>query len=310
MGKLGVLLRLAKSPHKLMYVVLTKMQLKRLPDEYYLKLLYGLRFRKRINLDMPITYNEKLQWLKLHDRNPEYVVDVDKYAVRSKIGRIISSDLLIPILGVYDSTEQIQTETLPSKFVLKCTHGTHCSIVCKNKDHFDFEKAKKQLSVWLKHNYYYDSREWPYKKVVPRILVEEYIADKNDELIDYKFMCFNGKVKLILVHQDINNEKGRHTLDVYTPDWSLTEIEWGGPRSGKVLPRPNKLEECILISEKLAEGRIHVRVDLYIVIDRIYFGELTYYTAGGFKPFKRWDDDVLLGSWISLGRGTRKNEGN
>lgn len=300
MGRTSTILALLKSPRKFLYVFLEKNNFAFLPDKTYLKVLYKLRFQKTLNLDAPNSYNEKLQWLKLNDRNPEYVKDVDKYEVRKKIRVLFSDDLLIPLIGVYESVEMIDFNNLPDRFVIKCTHGTHCSIICKDKCCFDVNSARKKIHSWMNHNYYYDSREWPYKNVSPKIIVEEYIEDARGELIDYKFMCFDGKVKLILVHQDINNEKGKHTLDLYTPDWELTDIEWGIPRSGKSIPRPELLDDCIRISEKLSEGKPHVRVDLYIVDNRVLFGELTYYTAAGFKPFKNYEDDLMLGSWIDI----------
>ena len=271
-----------------------------IPTKMYLRILYYLRFGRRLNLKNPKSFNEKLQWLKINDRRTEYIEDVDKYLVREKVERMFSTSILVPIEGIYLSPDDIHFATLPDRFVLKCTHGSHCSIICKDKKSFDWNKSKEQLAKWQKHNYYYDAREWPYKKVIPRIMVEDYISDKNGDLIDYKFLCFDGKVKLILVHQDIKNEKGRHTLDLYTPDWQLTDIEWGIPRSGSPIPKPGVLDKCIIISEKLSEGRPHVRVDLYIVDNHIFFGELTYYTAAGFKPFKNYDDDLRLGSWINL----------
>ena len=289
-----------KSPSRFLYVLLEKSGCKILTDRAYVKLQYRLRFHNRLDLENPKSYNEKLQWLKIYDRNPEYTVDVDKYAVREKIQEAISADFLVPLIGLYKSADCIDIDSLPDRFVIKCTHGTHCSIVCKDKSHFNWDNAKERLSKWLKHNYYYDAREWPYKSVKPRIIVEKYIEDSNGELIDYKFMCFDGKVKLILVHQDINNERGKHTLDLYTPDWQLTDIEWGIPRSGKTIPKPERLDEGIRIAEKLSEGKPHVRVDLYIVDNHVFFGELTYYTAAGFKPFKNYEDDLQLGSWINI----------
>ena len=271
-----------------------------MPSKLYLGLLYRLRFKRKLNWSDPKTYNEKLQYMKVNCRDETMTQDVDKYAVREKVGDKVGATILIPIIAVYNTVDEIDFAELPDQFVLKCTHGTHCSIICKDKSCFDVESARKKIKSWMNHNYYYDSREWPYKNVKPRILIEKYIKDAAGELIDYKFMCFDGKVKLILVHQDINNEKGKHTLDLYTPDWELTDIEWGIPRSGKPIPKPELLDECIRISEILSKGKPHVRVDLYIVDNKVLFGELTYYTAAGFKPFRNYEDDLMLGSWINI----------
>jgi hypothetical protein len=292
------IIKLIREPNTFFFVLISKGNSKWMPDPLYLKLLYRLRFHSKLNLKKPETYNEKLQWLKLHDKNEEYCIDVDKFEVRNKIAALLGEEYLVPLLKVYNKPDEINVDELPEQFVLKCTHGTHCSVVCKNKENLDVKKTKKELGKWLQHNYFYDAREWPYKEIKPRIIAEKYISDKNDELIDYKFMCFQGKVKLILVHQDISNDNGKHTLDIYTPDWKKTDIEWGISRSEKILPKPNSLEKCIEISEILSKHATHVRVDLYIVDEKIYFGELTYYTAAGLKPFKRVEDDLLLGSWI------------
>lgn len=288
-------------PGKFFFAVFSRGPFKRLDDEKYLKLLYFARFGRRLNLNAPQSYNEKLQWLKLNDRNFDYIADVDKFAVRDKIEHIFpEKHILVPLIGVYDSFDDIDFRRLPNSFVLKCTHGTHCSIICKDKNYFDVERARVLMSEWLSKNYYYDAREWPYRDVPPRIICEQFLQDSQGSLVDYKFMCFDGKVKIILVHQDINNVTGHHTLDLYTPTWEKTDIEWGVPNSNSLLSRPSKLDECIAICETLSAGRKHVRVDLFIVDDAIYFGELTYYTAAGFKPFKRYADDLKLGSWIVL----------
>lgn len=287
----------------LLFVAVSRFCSHILPTKLYLDILFFLRFGERINWKAPQTYNEKIQALKYSEQDISLQTDVDKYEVRQKIRELIGEEYLVPIYGVFEKPEEIHYEALPNSFVLKCTHGTHCSIVCRNKERLDILGTNKKLSKWLKHNYYYDAREWPYKNIKPRIICERLLGSENEALVDYKFMCFDGKVKLILVHQDINNEKGKHTLDIYTPEWELTEIEWGIPRMGRPIPKPERMDECINISERLSAGRPHVRVDLYIVDNRIYFGELTYYTAAGFKPFKNKEDDYLLGSWIHLEKG-------
>lgn len=300
MKRIGTFIKLVKDPKKLFFVLLFKMKLRLISDTRYLKWLYYLRFNEKLCLDFPRSYNEKLQWMKIHDHNPQHCINVDKYEVRKMISSLIGNQYLIPLLGVYDDVEQILWDDLPNKFVIKCTHGSHCSIICKNKELLNIGFVKTQLKKWLAHNYYWDAREWPYKNIRPRIIIEQYISDKDDELIDYKFMCFSGEVKLILVHQNITNTSGKHTLDIFTPEWNNTRIEWGIPNSTNNIERPRLLSECIHIAEALSKDEAHVRVDLYIVDEHIYFGELTYYTAGGFKPFDRKADDLMIGEWLDL----------
>ena len=285
-----------------LFVAISKFGSRWMPTTVYIKLLFYCRFRYKLNLLSPKTFNEKLQWLKIYDKNPEYIDDVDKFAVREKVKNTIGEKYLIPLIDYYIHPEDIDYNRLPEQFVLKCTHGTHCSIICKDKSKLNIQETNNMLRKWLKHNYYYDAREWPYREVKPRIICEEYIAnDKEGEnFIDYKFLCFNGNVKLVMVHQDINNVNRSHTLDIYTPYWEKTKIKWGIPNSPNILPKPECLEECLHICRILSQKRPHVRVDLYIVKNKIYFGELTYYSAAGFKPFDNFADDRMLGELINI----------
>lgn len=268
-----------------------------IPDALYLKIIYRAETGKRLDLKHPKTYNEKLQWLKLHDRKPEYPRYVDKYEVRKHIADRIGEDYLIPLIGLFESVEEIPWEELPNSFVLKCTHGSGSNIICPDKRNLDIENAKKKLRKWMNHSWYWFGREWPYKHIKPRIICEEYISDKDITPDDYKVLCFNGKARLIEVHID---RHGDHRQDIYDTEWRKTDILWGFPNSDSAVNKPSQFEKMIAFSERLAEGIIHLRVDWYSVYERLYFSEMTFYDGSGFAVFEREEDDLLLGGWINL----------
>ena len=269
-----------------------------IPDALYLKIIYRAETGKRLDLKHPKTYNEKLQWIKLHDRKPEYPSYVDKYEVRRHIADRIGEDYLIPLIGLYESVEDIPWEELPNSFVLKCTHGSGSNIICPDKRDLDIENAKKKLRKWMNHSWYWFGREWPYKHIKPRIICEEYISDKDITPDDYKVLCFNGKAKLIEVHID---RYGDHRQDYYDTEWGKTEIEQVGlPNSDMLIKKPENLEKMLVLSENLSKSIAHVRIDWYVINERLYFGEITFFDGSGFTPFQREKDDLLLGSWINL----------
>lgn len=296
---LVIIKRYLKSPRKLIRALGDRGFLNWLPDKPYLKLVYWGETKKRLNLKTPITFNEKLQWLKLYDRKPEYTRYVDKFEVRSFIAETIGEDYLIPLLGIYTSVDEIQWDKLPNSFVLKCTHGSGCNIICKDKNELDIEKAKIKLNKWLKKSWFWFGREWPYKDVKPRIICEKFISDTDSDLppTDYKVLCFNGKAKLIEVHID---RFGQHKQDFYTTEWEKTSISQGFPVSDLLIDKPIVLEKMLSLSEILAKNTSHVRIDWYIVKNKLFFGEITFYDGSGFTPFDDVNDDILLGSWIKL----------
>ncbi|OJF91870.1 glycosyl transferase [Alkalibacterium sp. 20] len=252
---------------------------------------------EKLDLEAPKTYNEKIQWLKLYDRKEAYTQQVDKYEVRAYISEKIGSDYLVPIHGVYDSVEEIDWSNLPEKFVLKATHGSRSNVICDNKEKLDVEKAKKNLNKWMKRNWYWYGRAYPYKNIKPRIICEEFL---QDNITDYKFMCFNGEPKQIQVHRDRHNDLASKTLDFYDMNWNLTDISRPNEKSGPKTEKPKRFDEMVAIAKTLSAGDIHVRVDLYEVGGKIFFGEKTFYSSSGFAPFTEKKDDYLLGSWISL----------
>lgn len=294
-------LRYLKSPLKLIRALGKRGWFNWIPDRQYLKLVYWGETGKRLNIENPVTYNEKLQWLKLNDRNPDYCKYVDKYEVRSYIKEAIGEEYLIPILGLYNKVEEIDWASLPQRFVLKCTHGSGSNIICYDKSSLDREKAIQNLNQWMGKSWFWFGREWPYKNIKPRIICEQFISEGNKAPEDYKVMCFNGIPKLIQVH--FNRFSGVHEVDNYDINWEKTGISQscsGLPNSQTVIPKPYLFEQMIGLSQILAKNKYHVRIDWYIVEDKLYFGEITFYDASGFAAYDNEEDDYLLGSWIDI----------
>lgn len=268
-----------------------------LPDKLYLSLLFYHHFHRWMDWKNPKTFNEKLQWLKLHDRKPEYTRMVDKYLVRDYIKETIGEQYLIPLLGHYEKFDDIDFGQLPNQFVLKCNHGSHCSMICRDKDSFNKDEARKNFNRWLKKNYFWVYREYPYKNVHPSIVCEKFMSNDGSVPEDYKIFCFNGVPQLIRV------DLGRFvncTYTFYTLEWKRSEIR-NGPSSIEDTPRPVCLDEMLLLSSKLSKGIKHLRVDWYVVGGRLYFGELTFYNAGGFDTdFPSYEDDLKCGKFLLL----------
>jgi hypothetical protein len=268
-------------------------------DDKYLQIKFRLRMGKKLDLQNPITFNEKLQWLKLYDRNPSYTQMVDKYEVRKYISRLIGNDYLIPLLGVYDKFDEINFDELPSQFVLKCTHDSGGSVICTDKAKFDIKKAKKKINKFLKRNFYYQGREWCYKNVKPRIICEKYMVDESGtELKDYKFMCFNGKAKCLFVC--LNRNLGGLNVDFYDMNWNRMPFERHYPSSNKIIKKPINFNMMVAFAEKISKDMPFARIDFYEVNGRLYFGEITFYPGNGFEEFSPEVYDELLGDWISL----------
>ena len=272
-------------------------------DENYVKWKYYLNFRKKLHLDNPQTYNEKLQWLKLHDKHDEYTQMVDKYEAKKYVASIIGEEYLIPTYGVYNSFEEIDFASLPQQFVLKCTHNSGGVFVCKDKAVFDIKGARKQVNKWLKKNPYWKNREYPYKNVKPRIIIEQYMEDESGyELKDYKFFCFDGKAKYIFVASDRGKDDEETKFDFYDIEWNLLPFTNGHPNSNKKMKKPENYDKMVDISERLSKGIPHVRVDLYNINGRIYFGELTFFHWSGLVPFVPPKWDVIFGDSLVLPR--------
>ena len=272
---------------------------KYIPDKTYLKLLYETRIGKKLNLKNPITFDEKLQWLKLYDRKDEYTVWADKYEVRNYVAEKLGEQYLIPLLGVWNSTDELKLDDLPEQFVLKCTHDSASVCICTNKKNFDWNAAMDKLQKSLNQNYYWHSREWPYKNITPRIIAEAYMTDESGtELKDYKIYTFGGEPYLIQVDFDRFHN---HRRNLYTTEWEYIDetIEYSKDPNVKIA-KPEHLEEMLECSRKLAVGTISLRTDFYSINGKIYFGEITFYQEAGFAHFEHEEFAKKLGDQIKL----------
>lgn len=270
-----------------------------LPDKVYIQIYYFLKFKHFCDFKNPKTFNEKLQWLKLNDRQEMYTTLVDKYEVKKYVSNIIGEEYIIPTIGIYNNFDEINFNKLPNQFVIKCTHDSEGVVVCKDKKNFRVQEAKEKIEKCLKYNFYYIGREYPYKNIKPRILIEEYMEDPRDgELKDYKFFCFDGEPKAMFIASD--RVKGETKFDYYDLKFNNLGIVQHYPNSTKKIRKPQNFEKMIELSKILSKGLPHVRVDFYEVNAQIYFGELTFYHFSGFQPFipDKWD--TIFGEWLKL----------
>lgn len=299
MSAVKTALKLLKTPGKMITPLAQRGFFDWMSDEAFLKLRFRAEMGYKLNLEHPSTYNEKLQWLKLHDRNPDYGKMVDKYRVKEYVASQIGEEYVIPLLGVYDRFEEIDFDALPQQFVLKCTHDSGSFYICRDKSHLDRQRAEKILKRGLKRKPTRYAREWPYSLVQPRIIAEQYMEDENHEdLTDYKIFTFHGKAKLILLNYGKMGER-RHYL--YSADWEFLDAS---PRcrdvSQQIVPRPENLNLMMELAEKLSQNIPHVRVDFYSVESKVYFGEMTFYHRGGFGKFPPEEMGKQLGDMLVL----------
>lgn len=268
------------------------------PDVLFLKIIYHHAHGEKLNLRNPQTFNEKLQWLKLFDRNPEYTKMVDKYEVKDYVASIIGKQYIIPTLAVYNSVEEIDFDSLPNQFVLKCTHDSGGVIICKDKSTLNQQEAIEKLRESLNQNFFFQNREWPYKNVKPRIIAEKYMEDVDGELKDYKVFTFNGEPKLIEI--DYNRFKG-HLRNLYNVNWKRLDVTIQYPTdNNRDFVKPMVLDQLLDLSRKLSKGIPHVRTDFYIINDKIYFGELTFYHGSGLEKMAPKSFDLEMGNWLKL----------
>lgn len=272
-----------------------------LSDKVYLNIIYRACFRKPIKWEKPQTYNEKLQWLKLYDRNPLYTTLVDKYEAKKYVAERIGEEYVIPTLGIWEHFDEIDFDTLPNQFVLKCTHDSGGLVIVTDKAKLDNEMARKKIEASMKVNYYWNSREWPYKNVKPRIIAEKYMIDNNGDLKDFKFFCFNGKVHYLFIASDRNTPGEEVKFDYFDCEFNrLPMRQEAHPNSTYDIPKPENFELMIHLAEKLSSGMPQARMDFYDINGQIYFGEYTFFHHGGFVPFipekydYEWGNKLLL----------------
>lgn len=271
------------------------------PDALFLKLKFYLMMGKNLNLKNPKTFSEKLQWLKLYNRKPIHTTMVDKIAAKEYVEKVIGKEHIIPTIATYNSVEEIDWEALPNQFVIKCTHDSGGIVVCKDKSKLDIEKARKTLRDGLKRNYYHTYREWPYRNVPRRLICEEYMVDESGyELKDYKWFCFDGEPKAMFIATDRSNKNEEVKFDFFDTDFIHLPFKNGHPLATKPIAKPAGFEKMKEIAAILSKGEPHVRVDLYDVNGKIYFGELTFFHFSGLMPFEPEEWDYEFGRWIKL----------
>ena len=313
------------SPNIVILAMMNAGFFKWLSDKSYLKLKYRLNLGKKLNLNNPITYNEKIQWLKLNDRNNQYTLMVDKIEAKKIVAKVIGKEYLIPTIGEFNTFDEIDFSKLPNKFVIKCTHDSGGLIICRDKNKFDCNKARKIINKKMRKNYYYLSREWPYKNIKPRIIIEEYMDISNSDvtitkdkriitaeslqekvgLLDYKFMCFDGDVKFLFLDIGVIGKGTHHAKEyyrnVYDADFNLMSFRETRDNYPIKIKKPKNYDEMLKIARKLSANYPHLRVDLYNIDGKIYFGEMTLYHGSGLSNiFIPEIYDEKIGEYINL----------
>lgn len=272
-----------------------------LPDKCFLKNKFRILMGYKLDLKHPKTYSEKLQWMKLYNRRPEYTMMVDKVKVKEYVSKIIGDEYIIPTLGVWKDPDDIDFTALPNRFVLKCNHNSGTGMyICKDKSKMDVEKVKADLRIGLKENYYIKNREWPYKNVERRILAEAYMEDEFGELRDYKWFCFDGEVKGLFIASD--RSKGEHAVrfDFFDENYNHLPFTNGHPNALSIPKKPVAFDEMKRLAAQLSKGLPHVRIDFYEVNGHAYFGEMTFFHWSGLTPFEPIDWDYKFGEWLKL----------
>ena len=267
-----------------------------IPDILFVKFKFYRNFGYQLNLKSPRTFNEKLNWLRLYDKHENWNVCADKFLVREFVKERIGEQYLIPLLGVYERGEQINFDDLPKAFVLKANHGSGWNIICMDKDQLDRQVTIGILNKYLHQNYYLIGREIQYKKISPKIVCEKFIGTNGVVPEDYKFFCFHGVPHFIQIDE---NRQSRHTRVIYDTNWNLLPIEYGYPK-GEQRERPERLEEMLKIVSELSKNEIFARIDLYVVNQQIYFGEITFTPGNAIEKFIPSSIDLEWGNLIHL----------
>lgn len=280
-----------------------------IPDKLYIKLLYFLYHKQRLNLENPKTWCEKQQWLKLYGYRPIYKTLMDKYAVKEYVANLIGEKYIIPLIGVYDNFDSIDFENLPEKFVIKCNHDSGSFLIVEDKNKLDVTKARKFFNKRLKRNYFYLGRDIQYKYIEPKIIIEQYMKDENqiyNRLDDYKFCCFNGVPKIIYVCSGSGKNRRQ---DYYDMNFNHLPIKRHYPNSSELCRKPRCFDEMKEIVHKLCGDFPFMRVDLYEINGKVYFGEYTLINDGGLYPCEPFEWEQKIGDWIDLSKEKNtKNE--
>lgn len=293
-------IKAVKNPRRSSYRFLCSMPCFDWNDKLHVKNAWHSRMTYKLNLKSPKSYNEKLQWLKLYDHNPLYTTMVDKYAVKEYVANIIGEEYIIPTLGVWESFDDIDFHALPAQFVLKCTHDSGGLVICKDKNKLDIDAARHKIEASLRTDYYAIGREWPYKNVPRRIIAERYMEDAaTGELRDYKFFCFDGKVKWLFIATDRQNREEPY-FDFFDMDFNHLPMQHGHPNAPVTPAKPKSFELMKELASKLSQGLPQVRVDFYEVDGKVFFGELTFFHHGGWTPFTPEKWDYIFGNEIVL----------
>lgn len=279
-----------------------------IPDDIYLRWRFRLLMSQTLHLDNPQTFNEKLNWLKIYNRQPWYPNIVDKSKVKEYVENIIGTEHIIPTIGVWDNWDAIDFDLLPQQFVLKSTNGGGGTgvVICRDKEHFNWQDAKKKLEKSMATNWDY-GREWVYRDIKPRIIAEQYMKNEGENYLDdYKFMCFNGEPKLLFMASDRYVQGESLKFDWYDMELNHLPIKSRGynNKNRKLMLTP-QFEEMKQIARKLSKDFPHIRVDLYLINGNIYFGELTFFHDAGFVAIEPIEWDYKIGSWLSLPQKTR-----
>lgn len=282
----------------------------RLSDEKFLKKVFKACMGRDLDLDAPETFNEKLQWLKLYNRRPEYVIMADKFKVRDFIAEKLGEEYLIPLIGAWDDPDEIDFDALPDRFVLKCNHNSGLGMcICTDKSKLDIEKTREELRRGIKEDYFIKKREWPYKDVPRKIIAEKFMVDdETGELRDYKFFCFNGKVDSVMVCME--RATGNTKFYFFDREWKLLRLNLRGKAAPAdfTLPKPSNMDEMFDIAAKLSEGMPFSRIDLYSVNGKTYFGEITFFPDSGFDKNLLPETDKHWGELINLPEKTTEEK--
>lgn len=269
-----------------------------LPDKPYLKLVFRIKTGRKLNLKNPTGFNEKQNWLKLYEKHPEYTQLVDKLAVREHITEKLGEEYLFPLLGSWDSFDSIDFSALPKRFVLKCNHDSGSVKVVEDKDKLDKKELKTFFDDRMKMNSFHIGREYPYKDIKPCILCEQYMeAEDGTGINDYKFFCFDGEPEMMFVATDRATDV---KFDFYDMNFTHLDLYNLHPNSEREIQKPQTFEEMKELCRKLTKGMKFVRLDLYEVDGKVYFGEYTFFHGGGFHLFSPEKWEQYLGSMIHL----------